>query len=43
MLQRSLVLHPPGGGAERMACANIEADKDIIKYAKLRKYNDFLV
>ncbi|CAG7838672.1 unnamed protein product [Allacma fusca] len=43
VLHRSLIIHAPNGGTDRMACGNIEPDKDIIKYAKIRKFNDFLV
>ncbi len=33
---KSIVVHMPDGGNERMACANIEKDKDIVKYATIR-------
>ena len=33
---KSIVVHGPNGGGERMACANIVEDKDIVKYATIR-------
>ena len=30
------MVHGPDGGGERMACANIVEDKDIVKYATIR-------
>jgi hypothetical protein len=33
---KSIVIHGPNGGLERMACANIEADREIIKVASIR-------
>ncbi|KAG8225429.1 hypothetical protein J437_LFUL004250 [Ladona fulva] len=34
---RSIVIYNKEGRSERFACANIEPDKDIIKYANIRK------
>lgn len=33
---KSIVIHGPDGRPERMACANIEKDTDIIKYVAIR-------
>lgn len=33
---KSIVIHTPNGGTDRMACANIEEEKDIVKYATIR-------
>jgi len=33
---KSIVIHGPNGGLERMACANIEVDREIIKVASVR-------
>jgi len=33
---KSIVIHGPNGGLERMACANIEVDREIIKVASIR-------
>ena len=34
---KSVVIHTPDGGADRMACANIEAEKEIVKTATIAK------
>ena len=36
---KSVVIHTPDGGADRMACANIEAEKEIVKTATIAKSN----
>jgi hypothetical protein len=33
---KSIVIHGPNGGLERMACANIEVDREIVKVASMR-------
>ena len=33
---KSIVIHGPNESPDRMACANIEVDKDIVKYATIR-------
>jgi hypothetical protein len=33
---KSLIIHGPNGGLERMACANIEVDRHIVKVASIR-------
>lgn len=33
---KSIVIHGPNGGLERMACANIEQDREIVKVATIR-------
>jgi hypothetical protein len=40
---RSLVIFNKDQGGDRFACANIEPDKDIIKYANIRKPPRFVV
>lgn len=40
---RSIVIFSKHRGGERFACANIEPDKDIIKYANIRKPPRFVV
>lgn len=40
---RSLVVFAAAGGAARMACANIEPDKDIVKYANVMKTPRFVL
>lgn len=40
---RSVVIFNKDRGGERFACANIEPDKDIIKYANIRKPPRFVV
>jgi Cu/Zn superoxide dismutase len=40
---RSIVIFNKDRGGERFACANIEPDKDIIKYANIRKPPRFVV
>ncbi|PSN32762.1 hypothetical protein C0J52_15463 [Blattella germanica] len=40
---RSIVIFDKEGGGDRFACANIEPDKDIIKYANIRKPPRFVV
>ena len=35
-LGKSVVIHNPDGGTDRMACANIEEEKDIVKVAAVR-------
>jgi hypothetical protein len=38
---KSIVINAPDGGPEKMACANIEAEKEIVKYASIRTKSDF--
>ncbi len=33
-LGKSVVVHVPDGGGERMACANIEEERDIVKQVR---------
>lgn len=40
---RSIVVLNKDFGSERFACANIEPDNDIIKYANIRKPPRFVV
>jgi hypothetical protein len=40
-LGKSVVVHDPDGSGEVMACANIEPDKDIIKYAVIKTLASF--
>jgi hypothetical protein len=40
---RSIVIFNKDRGGERFACANIEPDKDIIKYANIRKPPRFVL
>ncbi|KAJ9574059.1 hypothetical protein L9F63_008585 [Diploptera punctata] len=40
---RSIVIFDKDRGSQRFACANIEPDKDIIKYANIRKPPRFVV
>lgn len=40
---RSIVILNKDFGPERFACANIEPDNDIIKYANIRKPPRFVV
>jgi hypothetical protein len=40
---RSIVIFNKDLRGERFACANIEPDKDIIKYANIRKPPRFVV
>lgn len=40
---RSIVIFGPEGSGERMACANIEPDKDIVKYANIMKTPRFVL
>lgn len=42
-LGRSIVIFGPEKGSERFACANIEPDNDIVKYANIRKPPHFVV
>ena len=39
---RSIVIFTPNRGGDRFACANIEPDKDIIKYVNIRKTPRFV-
>jgi hypothetical protein len=34
---KSVVVHMPDGDNNRMACANVVEDKDVVKYATIRK------
>jgi hypothetical protein len=40
---RSIVIFSKEQGGERFACANIEPDKDIIKYANICKPPRFVM
>lgn len=40
---RSIVIFGPERSAERFACANIEPDKDIIKYVNIMKPPRFVL
>jgi len=40
-LGKSIVVHDPDGSGDVMACANIEPDKDIIKYAVIKTLPSF--
>eukprot|EP00088_Acartia_fossae_P008310 TRINITY_DN13961_c0_g1_i3.p1 TRINITY_DN13961_c0_g1~~TRINITY_DN13961_c0_g1_i3.p1 ORF type:complete len:285 (+),score=52.87 TRINITY_DN13961_c0_g1_i3:1-855(+) len=40
-LGKSIVIHGPDGASNLMACANIEPDKDIIKYVVVKTGNKF--
>lgn len=39
---RSIVIFTPERGGDRFACANIEPDKDIIKYVNIRRTPRFV-
>lgn len=40
---RSIVIFGPERSAERFACANIQPDKDIIKYVNLSRPPQFVL
>lgn len=40
---KSIVILNKNKGSERFACANIEPDKDIIKYANIQKPPKFVM
>lgn len=40
---RSIVILDKDFGGRRFACANIEPDKDIIKYVNIRRTPKFIV
>lgn len=42
-LGRSIVIFGPERSSERFACANIEPDKDIIKYVNIMKPPRFVL
>lgn len=42
VLGRSVVILDKNFGNDRFACANIEPDKDIIKYANIQKSPNFV-
>lgn len=42
-LGRSIVIMGPNRSSERFACANIEPDNDIVKYANIRKPPRFVM
>ncbi|KAI8423349.1 hypothetical protein MSG28_014359 [Choristoneura fumiferana] len=42
-LGRSLVVFAPGGGRDRLACANIEEDHDIVKFVNIMKPPRFAI
>lgn len=41
-LGRSIVIFTPERGGDRFACANIEPDKDIIKYVNIQYTSKFV-